>query len=164
MMSEGPKCECPLAGFCKRHGVEKTPLLHRKCQTDPVFWEAWEKGKGPLQLKQPAATAKTIRKPPPKGGPGTELKRELASRGYSTTSGCGCANKANKMDNWGAAKCREKIEEITDWLVEAAKKHSWLTKIAMVTPVVGDIGRIEIRKMVLRAIEAAEARSQEVAE
>jgi len=154
------KCECPIAGYCSRHGVDKTSLLHRKCQTDPAFWEAWEKGKGPLQEKKHSAA----RGGPPVhkqgSGPGTELKKELAKLGFSTASGCGCSSKSNKMDKWGAEKCREKIEEITDWLVDAAKKNSWLTRIAVSAPIVGDVARYEIKQMILRAIERAESSSQ----
>lgn len=46
------QCECPIAGFCKRHQINKTPLLHHKCQTDPNFWNAWESGRGPAIVQE----------------------------------------------------------------------------------------------------------------
>lgn len=46
-----PLCECPVAGFCQRHQIEKTPHLHKLCQgVAPTscggwkYWVAWEKG------------------------------------------------------------------------------------------------------------------------
>lgn len=44
-------CECPLAGFCHRHGVDKNASLHKLCQTKPAYYQAWEEGKGPRQYK-----------------------------------------------------------------------------------------------------------------
>lgn len=44
-------CECPVAGWCKRHQMEKTPHQHQMCQgeapTSDRGWKyfvAWEKG------------------------------------------------------------------------------------------------------------------------
>lgn len=44
------KCECLLAGHCKRHDVQKTKHLVSLCQTRLEFWQAWEDGRGPGQL------------------------------------------------------------------------------------------------------------------
>lgn len=43
------KCECPLAGYCNRHGVNKTPHEHKLCQNHPTYFKAWEEGRGPGQ-------------------------------------------------------------------------------------------------------------------
>jgi hypothetical protein len=51
-MSDQPQqCECPLAGFCERHKVEKSARLHELCgdTTRPGYWSAWESGYGPGQ-------------------------------------------------------------------------------------------------------------------
>lgn len=45
-------CQCPLSGFCERHKVNKSPLLHSKCQTDERFWHAWEQGRGPRTIPE----------------------------------------------------------------------------------------------------------------
>lgn len=42
-------CECPLAGYCNRHGVTKTPHEHVQCQHNPTFFKKWEEGRGPGQ-------------------------------------------------------------------------------------------------------------------
>lgn len=44
-------CECELAGFCTRHGMEKTEHWHRLCQRDDYF-AAWEAGRGPGQKQE----------------------------------------------------------------------------------------------------------------
>ena len=43
------KCECPLAGYCNRHGVEKTPHQHIMCKNHPGWFKQWEDGVGPGQ-------------------------------------------------------------------------------------------------------------------
>lgn len=43
------KCECTLAGHCKRHDVSKTKHLVKLCQQRPEFFHAWENGTGPGQ-------------------------------------------------------------------------------------------------------------------
>jgi len=42
-------CECPLASFCNRHGVTKSPHQHKLCQTHPGYFQKWEDCKGPGQ-------------------------------------------------------------------------------------------------------------------
>ena len=43
-------CECPMAGFCERHQVNKSKHLHKLCQTKPSYFQMWEDCKGPLQF------------------------------------------------------------------------------------------------------------------
>ena len=43
------KCECPLAGYCKRHNAVKGPHLHKLCQTREDYFQLWEEGFGPGQ-------------------------------------------------------------------------------------------------------------------
>ncbi len=42
-------CECPLAGFCQRHGVEKSSHLHKLCQNHIGYYNLWEQCRGPKQ-------------------------------------------------------------------------------------------------------------------
>jgi hypothetical protein len=51
-------CECPIAGFCHRHNIQKNEHWHRLCQTKPSYFQAWEQGRGPGQPieQQPADT------------------------------------------------------------------------------------------------------------
>lgn len=50
-MEEKPKtgCECPLSGFCNRHGINKTPHLHKLCQNHQGYFDKWEACRGPGQ-------------------------------------------------------------------------------------------------------------------
>lgn len=47
-----PHCECPLAGWCKRHKMNKGPEQHKRCQgvsgtadCGLAYWKAWEQGR-----------------------------------------------------------------------------------------------------------------------
>jgi hypothetical protein len=44
------KCECPLAGFCERHLIEKHEGWHKLCQNDALYREAWDAFRGPGQF------------------------------------------------------------------------------------------------------------------
>ena len=51
------KCECPLAGICERHNVDKNEHWHKLCQTRENYFNAWEEGRGPGQAqKRPVKT------------------------------------------------------------------------------------------------------------
>jgi len=51
MTEETPKtgCVCPLSGFCNRHGIDKTPHMHKLCQNHTGYFNAWEACRGPGQ-------------------------------------------------------------------------------------------------------------------
>lgn len=55
-------CECPLAGFCPRHKIDKPPAWHRLCQTKPEYRDVWDQGIGPGQRRKRAAS-KPAKKP-----------------------------------------------------------------------------------------------------
>ena len=42
-------CECPLAGFCNRHGINKTEHFHKLCSHHPGYFKMWEECRGPGQ-------------------------------------------------------------------------------------------------------------------
>ncbi len=44
-------CTCPLAGFCSRHGVQKTNRMVHLCRNRQDYWQAWEEGRGPGQMR-----------------------------------------------------------------------------------------------------------------
>ena len=44
-------CDCPLAGWCERHQVNKSKVWHRLCQTDERYRQAWDEGRGPGQTR-----------------------------------------------------------------------------------------------------------------
>jgi len=45
-----PPCECPIAGFCDRHKVNKGEHWRKLCQTDEKYRQAWDDNTGPGQL------------------------------------------------------------------------------------------------------------------
>lgn len=58
----------------------------------------------------------------PQQGPGTELMKLLDAIGIKDSSGCGCATKARKMNEWGPDECQRQEAVIAGWLMEAARK------------------------------------------
>jgi len=36
-------CECPLAGYCERHKMNKPGRLHFLCQTSQLYFDRWER-------------------------------------------------------------------------------------------------------------------------
>lgn len=71
--------------------------------------------------------------------------------GEGPTRECGCTDRIVKMNAWGAAGCREHIDEIVAWLVEEATKRGWWS-LAVAVPG----SRFFIKRMVLSAIKKAE--------
>lgn len=65
------------------------------------------------------------------GGPGTELKKLLASVGITSSPGCKCNRRAKTMDEMGCQWCSENVETIVDWLQEEAyKRHLPFVRLA----------------------------------
>lgn len=59
------QCECPIAGFCQRHQVEKPDGWWKLCQTRERYFAAWESGRGPGQSgRRPKPTKRRSKKPP----------------------------------------------------------------------------------------------------
>ena len=90
----------------------------------------------------------TIMCPGPKrepSGAGTELKKLLAAFGVTEKVGCSCAARAKEMDKNGTEWCRQNVEEIAGWMLEAAKQRGW--KWAP---------RWGVRRLILKAIKNAE--------
>ena len=91
--------------------------------------------------------------PPPQSyqtqaGPGTELKKILASLGASVVKECTCELLAAQMNHWGIAGCREHRAEIVEHLEKAA----------------GELGRYEQVKAMLLAFATGIAWSIDIAD
>jgi hypothetical protein len=114
-------CDCPGAGWCERHKLNKPAPWVQLCQTNDVYWEAWEDGRGPGQLPHVGAS-KSL--PVVDGGPGTELRRILKWFGIHDKAQCPCKAHARRMDVWGCDRCAERVPTIVAWLrLEAQKRH-----------------------------------------
>lgn len=79
-------------------------------------------------------------------GSGTELKK-LLSWWFEPDTSCDCDTRAMQMNAWGVDGCRERLEQIVDWLLEAAAKRGLPH---------GPLTRHVIRRLVRRAIHNAE--------
>lgn len=100
-MSNKTRCECPLAGYCERHGVKKNEALHRLCRENPEFFQAWEECRGPKQTEEcipsksrglgdtVAKVAKNV---------GLDKVAKAVARVLGSSGGCGC-NKRQKRLN-----------------------------------------------------------------
>lgn len=62
-------------------------------------------------------------------GPGTELKKILATLGITHQPGCDCNAKAIQMDQWGVAGCRENFDTIVGWMRDGATRWGWAARL-----------------------------------
>ena len=59
-------------------------------------------------------------------GVGDHIHRIIERRfGESITAGCNCQSWIDKLNNWGPAKCRRRIGEITEHLRAEAMDRGW---------------------------------------
>lgn len=154
-------CQCPIAGYCDRHNRLMAPRMHELCQTDQRYFDLWS-GKA-TESKRTSVERKKQARRKPVHGPGSELKKLLAAKGYATKTECGCKDKIDKMNFWGPEECRRRLDEITDWLVAAATSAGWKEWAAVTMPGVSDIVRRELRKMITQAINAADTEHETAA-
>lgn len=49
MKKQKTECECPLAGYCKRHDMNKNVHYHALCSNHQGYFRMWEEGRGPGQ-------------------------------------------------------------------------------------------------------------------
>jgi len=84
---------------------------------------------------------------PPPHGPGTELKKLLATVGIAATPNCSCNARAAEMDRQGADWCEENIETIVGWLREEAEKRG--------LPFLDIAGRLLVKRAIRNARKAA---------
>lgn len=62
---------------------------------------------------------------PPTGGVGTELIKLTGAYGLSEKPGCGCKEKAARMDAWGVVGCQTHRKEIIGWMHEGYNGTTW---------------------------------------
>jgi len=84
--------------------------------------------------------------------PGAYLKQMLALMAAHSRHGCGCDDKAAKMNAWGAAGCREHRDEILAWMREEYKNVPWWD-LPVMTARAAAAGLIPTRQQLLSPIE-----------
>lgn len=62
-------------------------------------------------------------------GPGTELKKLIASLGINPSPSCDCNAKARQMDEWGVEGCRERRDQIAKDLSDNAPRWKWSDRV-----------------------------------
>jgi hypothetical protein len=88
-------------------------------------------------------------------GPGDYLHDAILKWvGEGPTRECGCTDRINQMNAWGAKGCKEHLEDIVDWMMAEASKRGWWALAAILPG-----SRFVVRQMVLSAIERAESSS-----
>lgn len=122
-----------------------------------VYWHTNEQyGLTVLSREVADKPAKQLKPWPPmdkagnRCGCGQSLKASLKMIGIEASEGCSCNAMAAQMDDWGPDLCREKLNEILDWLKSQAEARN--------------MGHLFIRPavklMVLRAIKHAEKQAK----
>lgn len=106
--------------------------LHDYCRTRPDYRAAWEAEAAGLSVEPTpvhgppthGAPGQAALPPLPPGGPGKEQKAILVSLGIPHPDGCTCNHRAQQMDRWGSAGCKEHFREIVGWLREAREQYA----------------------------------------
>ena len=99
-------------------------------------------------------------------GPGTELAGLLRQLGIVSGNSCDCKAKQAIMDEWGAAQCRERLDEIVGWLRDNAPRWGWAEKVkaaalAVTTGLAWSLDPTDpYRSLIVLAIERAESKAK----
>lgn len=100
---------------------------------------------------------------PPGFGPGTELRKMLASIGVHQIPGCDCLSKMIEMDVLGVEGCRAKQDDLAKYLKDNAPRWGWegILNAAVWTVLTGMVFRINptdpFPSLIKEAIRRAEA-------
>jgi hypothetical protein len=147
MPIEEPACECAAPGYCPRYKLRQDPYAHAVCQgvslegyprvtaqKSQAFRRKWRlqlEGATtlPEQLATPSLGDAVPPQTPPGFGPGTELKKLLASLGLTGEAGCGCEAWTNAMDRGGAAWCQAHRGEILARLRSQQASLGWVARV-----------------------------------
>lgn len=80
-MKSNTACECPAAGWCQRHGMEKDQAWHRLCRFNPKVFAQWEAGEGP-RLADSRATGRLPGTIKPRALPAPEVAVAVICHNY----------------------------------------------------------------------------------
>lgn len=120
-------CECPVAGFCERHHMNKNTYQHAQCQTSPEHRDSLDSSTSARKLiaERNSRKAKIApATPEPDGGPGSNLKLIFARWGLKPCKACN--ETASKMDELGFKWCQENIDTVVGWVDHNAKNNGEL--------------------------------------
>jgi len=124
---------------CRKNGGSETTCSHGvcwHCADGGGQGAAWKTAPTPHRNIAHRAAATGTEAAVPKTGPGTELKKLLATLGVNEaidpTTGkpsCRCQTLAAQMDAWGVAGCQEHADEIIAHLGREADTRGWAVKL-----------------------------------
>ncbi len=66
-------------------------------------------------------------------GPGSQLWRLLESLGVQHSADCQCLTRAEQMNAWGPAGCREHRDDIIAWMRQGQDRFGWRDKLTAAT-------------------------------
>jgi hypothetical protein len=97
-------CQCEHPGWCERHGVRKSPHLHKLCQTRQDYYDAWEQGRGPGQHlpvePQPPGLGDMVAAGLASVGI-TKERYQAARAAVGLKRPCGCLKRQKKLNELG---------------------------------------------------------------
>lgn len=98
-------------------------------------------------------------------GPGTQLLQMLSLVHWLVGSGCGCEDRARKMDEWGPDECERRLDEIVGDLVGTADERILLAKFSP-RGTKAAAARAAVKEAIrrARAVQAAPARLEFVSQ
>jgi hypothetical protein len=109
------------------HGIR--PWLEKHPEWFVVWHTDAEYGMTALGCQPADRPPHTVHAWPPGYGPGTELKKMLASMNINPSPSCDCNAKAALMDKNGVIWCRENRDMIVGWLKDGAPRWRWTDQI-----------------------------------
>jgi hypothetical protein len=93
--------------------MRKSAAWVQLCQTKAEYRNAWDRGRGPGQIKTtPASERKAERR---RRGVGTELRKMIGWR-------CGGFGRAATLNAWGVDGCRERSDQIVQWIIDTGDR------------------------------------------
>lgn len=131
---------------CRQRGYELGPAMACVIAQDGDRWTIDETHPAYPRHRVVDANAPAVPVPTP-SGPGTELKRLLASIGITSSPGCSCNQRAREMDARGPEWCEANLDTIVGWLREEASKRK--------LPFVDMAGRLLVKRAIRNARKAA---------
>ena len=127
-----------LLGACCR---ERTCFMSKAQDCDGVFLGVGSRCV--VAFCEQRDSARALQPTTPADGPGTELKKLLATVGITATPDCSCNARAAEMDRQGCDWCEANLDTIVGWLREQAEARG--------LPFLDVAGRMLVRRAIRNA-------------
>lgn len=131
LSSQSKWCKCTEPGYCERHKVTKNAHWFHLCQTRACYYQAWEAGTGPGQVKAGTAPKKKRAEP----GLGDRVSQALAIVGVTD----------ERVSKVLGRKCRcperrEWLNQLGDWAYRVLRGRTD-TDVEELESLLGDRGK-----------------------